>query len=98
MRTMARRLTRRRRSEAPFRLLILPEPKVLVGNGQVFTHPRDGLFLSWPLTTTRQPKEIEIGAIGTTIGLELFRQFCLKIRGFIAARANDNAGPGLPKQ
>jgi hypothetical protein len=95
---MARRLTRRRRSEAPFRLLILPEPKVLVGYGQVFTHPRDGLFLAGPLTTTRQPKEIEIGAIGTTIGLELFRQFCLKIRGFIAPRPNDKAGPGLHRQ
>ena len=80
------------------RVTVLDEPKVKVGKGQVFTHPRDGLFLAGPLSVTGQPKELELGAIGTTVGLELFRQFCEKVRGFIAPRPRDRAGPGLQRQ
>jgi hypothetical protein len=78
--------------------MVLDEPKVKVGKGQIFTHPRDGLFLAGPLSVTGQPKELELGAIGTTVGLELFRQFCEKVRGFIAPRPRDRAGPGLQRQ
>jgi hypothetical protein len=93
------RAKRERKPErVPFRLDILDEPNVLVGHGQVFTHPRDGLFLEGPLTTAGQPKEIEIGAIGTTVGLELFRQFCVKVRGFFAPRPKPKLGPGLHRQ
>ena len=93
------RAKRERKPErVPFRLDILDEPNVLVGHGQVFTHPRDGLFLAGPLTTAGQPKEIEIGAIGTTVGLELFRQFCVKVRGFFAPRPKPKLGPGLHRQ
>jgi hypothetical protein len=78
--------------------MVLEEPKVLVGHGQVFTHPRDGLFLAGPLNVSGQPKEIELGVIGTTVGLELFRQFCGKVRGFIAPRLKERPGPGLQRQ
>ena len=89
---------RRKKDETAFRLDVLDEPKVLVGHNQIFAHPRDGLFLAGPLAAAGQPKEIALGAIGTTIGLELFRQFCVKVRGFIAPRPAKRPGPGLQRQ
>jgi hypothetical protein len=89
---------RRKKDETAFRLDVLDEPKVLVGHNQIFAHPRDGRFLAGPLAAAGQPKEIALGAIGTTIGLELFRQFCVKVRGFIAPRPAKRPGPGLQRQ
>jgi hypothetical protein len=83
---------------AAFKLDVLDEPKILVGHNQTFTHPRDGLFLAGPLAAAGQPREIALGAIGTTMGLELFRQFCVKVRGFIAPRPAKRPGPGLQRQ
>jgi hypothetical protein len=81
-----------------FKLDVLDEPKIMVGHNQIFVHPRDGLFLAGPLVTAGQPLEIPLGAIGTTIGLKLFRQFCAKVRGFINPRPAHRAGPGLQRQ
>jgi hypothetical protein len=89
---------RHQKRPTAFRLKVLDEPKVMVGHRQIFTHPRDGLFLAGPLSTTGQPKEIELGVIGTAIGLELFHQFCVKVRGFITPRPKEKLGPGLQRQ
>jgi hypothetical protein len=89
---------RQKKQPTGFRLDVLDEPKVLVGHGQTFHHPRDGLFLAGPLSAPGQPKEIELGAIGTTVGLELFSQFCAKVRGFIPPRPTLKVGPGLQRQ
>jgi hypothetical protein len=71
---------------------------VVVGRDQVFPNPRDGLFLAGPLSLPGQPTELPLGAVGTTVGLELFRQFCQRIRGYIAPRRRTNVGPGLQRQ
>ena len=62
----------------------ITEPDLAFGHGQVSDHPKDGLFLYGPHSGPVRPKEISIGVIGTDKGLFYFRNWAIKLGGFIA--------------
>ena len=61
----------------------ISEPDLCFGNGQVCDHPKDGLFLYGPHSGSGQSKEISIGVIGTNVGLNYFRNWAIKLGGYV---------------
>lgn len=68
----------------------LPEPLLEFGYGQKLETPKDGLFLFGPEEGARGRKEINVGVIGTEIGIGLCSQWLKKISSPIAGPQDDN--------
>ncbi|MCG7938898.1 MAG: hypothetical protein N0C88_08610 [Candidatus Thiodiazotropha lotti] len=62
----------------------IEEPDLNFGHGQVSDHPKDGLFLYGPHAGPTRSKEISIGVIGTKSGLSFFRNWAIRLGGFVA--------------
>ncbi|MDQ4087329.1 MAG: hypothetical protein M3177_04870 [Pseudomonadota bacterium] len=72
------------------KLVQLPEPLLGFGYQQRLEHPKDGLFLFGPLPDDAHPAEMRIGVVGTPAGIERFRTWAKRIKGFIPS-ANPEA-------
>ena len=65
------------------RLQHIEEPRLGFGYGQELEYPKDGLFLFGPLDDKANPAEMRIGIIGTSDGLNCFREWAESIRRYI---------------
>jgi len=61
----------------------IEEPQLEFGHGQSSDHPKDGLFLYGPRRRAEGPTTLRVGVVGTTVGLELFREWSNEIMGRI---------------
>lgn len=61
----------------------IPEPELQFGYGQTSDNPKDGLFLYGPHSRPLSSREITIGVIGTQRGLSFFRNWSIKLGGFV---------------
>jgi hypothetical protein len=84
---------------AALKLIQLPEPLLGFGYQQRMEHPKDGLFLFGPLADDAHPAEMRVGVIGTEGGIERFRTWAKRIRGYIpsanSAAAHHASWPGF---
>lgn len=64
-------------------LIQLDEPLLRFGHNQMLAHPKDGLTLFGPYTST--PGSVRYGIIGTEAGLSEFDKWTARINTFIAA-------------
>lgn len=60
------------------------EPQLAFHYGQTTDHPKDGLFLYGPHKKNFRSKEISIGVVGTSNGINIFRNWAVKLGGFIS--------------
>ncbi len=70
--------------EKPLEVTYIREPDLSFGYGQISDHPKDGLFLYGPHSGPVRSKEVSIGVIGTHNGLSYFRNWAIRLGGFIA--------------
>jgi hypothetical protein len=56
------------------------EPSLEFGFGQTTAHPKDGLFLYGPHNRAKKTKEIRVGVIGTSTGINHFRHWAEQIK------------------
>jgi len=70
--------------EQSLELIYLEEPELSFGHGQVSDHPKDGLFLYGPHSGPVRAKEITIGVVGTKAGLSRFKNWAIRLGGFVA--------------
>ena len=61
----------------------IEEPELEFHYGQTTDHPKNGLFLYGPHKKSARSKELSIGVIGTKDGLNIFRNWAIKLGGFI---------------
>jgi hypothetical protein len=61
----------------------IKEPSLCFGHEQTSDHPKDGLFLYGPYSGPLRSKEISVGVIGTEDGLSYFRNWAIKLGGFV---------------
>jgi hypothetical protein len=66
--------------ENSLRVVHCNEPSLEFGFGQSTTHPKDGLFLYGPHKTSKRIKEVKLGVVGTSSGINLFRSWLKKIK------------------
>src|SRR5574337_862648 len=69
--------------EKTLEVAYIPEPDLAFGYGQTSDHPKDGLFLYGPHLGSARSKEVSIGVIGTEEGLSYFRNWAIRLGGFI---------------
>jgi hypothetical protein len=65
-------------------VIYVPEPVLAFGYRQTSDHPKDGLFLYGPHNAPSRSREVSVGAIGTKEGLTHFRNWAIKLGGFIS--------------
>lgn len=70
--------------EKPLEVTYIKEPDLSFGYGQISDHPKDGLFLYGPHSGPVRSKEVSIGVIGTHNGLSYFRNWAIRLGGYIA--------------
>lgn len=70
--------------EPSLEVVYISEPELSFGYGQISDHPKDGLFLYGPHAGPVRSKEISIGVIGTKDGLSFFRNWSIKLGGFVS--------------
>lgn len=70
--------------EKVLKVIYLDEPELAFGYGQKTDHPKDGLFLYGPHAGPVRAKEIALGVIGTRNGLSYFRNWAIRLGGFVA--------------
>ncbi len=77
----------------------LEEPLLEFGSGQRVEHPQDGLFLYGPVKVKGTPEVINVGVIGTRIGIDLLTRWLKKLAGRIAVEdpeaLHTSAWPGF---
>lgn len=67
-------------AEPSLQALHLLEPTLEFASGQTTAHPKDGLFLYGPHDKPRKTKEIRIGVVGTSDGINFFRAWAAQIK------------------
>src|SRR6267154_5092178 len=70
--------------EKSLQIVYVPEPDLTFAHRQVSDHPKDGLFLYGPHAGPSRSKEISVGVVGTKDGLSHFRNWAIKLGGFVA--------------
>lgn len=70
-------------SKLSFKVTYIDEPRLTFGYGQSSDHPKDGLFLYGPYAAPKRSKELSIGVVGTKDGIRHFRNWAIKLGGFI---------------
>jgi len=67
-------------SELSLQVLHCDEPSLEFGYGQTTPHPKDGLFLYGPHNEPKKTREIRIGVVGTSEGINFFRAWASEIK------------------
>ncbi|HWA89806.1 MAG TPA: hypothetical protein VG889_07215 [Rhizomicrobium sp.] len=73
--------------EFPERSLIaehFDEPALEFAHKQKTAHPKDGLFLYGPHSRAKKTKDIRIGIVGTTDGIDLFRRWSATLKNVVS--------------
>jgi len=70
-------------AEQALEIVHFHEPKLEFGFGQKTAHPKDGLFLYGPHARSGKAKEIRVGVLGTSNGINFFKKWAEKIKGHI---------------
>lgn len=70
--------------EKALEVAYIKEPELTFGFGQTSDHPKDGLFLYGPHSGPVRPKEVSVGVVGTKEGLSYFRNWAIRLGGFVA--------------
>jgi hypothetical protein len=65
-------------------IIYIEEPALSFAHGQTCDHPKDGLFLYGPHSAPTRTREVSVGVIGTKNGLNYFRNWAIKLGGFVA--------------
>jgi hypothetical protein len=73
-----------KQTDEDIRIDYIGEPRLIFGHGQISDHPKDGLYLYGPHSGPDKPKELSIGVIGTKSGLSFFRNWSIKLGGYIS--------------
>jgi hypothetical protein len=63
-------------------VVYIPEPELVFGHGQKSDHPKDGLVLYGPHSRPAR-SEVSIGVLGTEAGLTYFRNWAVRLGGFV---------------
>ena len=71
-------------AEKSLQVIYVPEPDLSFAHQQVSDDPKDGLFLYGPHYGPARSKEISVGVVGTKDGISHFRNWAIKLGGFIA--------------
>ena len=66
--------------EPSLQVLHCNEPALEFGSRQTTPHPKDGLFLYGPHNKPKKTKEIRIGVVGTSDGINFFRGWAAQIK------------------
>ena len=69
--------------EKSLNIIHIEEPDLSFGHGQTCDHPKDGLFLYGPHSAPARAREVSVGVIGTKDGLSYFRNWTIKLGGFV---------------
>jgi hypothetical protein len=69
--------------EQQIKVTYIEEPELAFNYNQVTDHPKDGLLLYGPNAKSDRSKEITIGVVGTKTGLNVFRNWAVRLNGFI---------------
>ena len=62
-----------------WRMVHIDEPALAFGFGQSAEHPKDGLFLYGPPQSNQNPARMDVGVIGTPLGIERYKSWVGKI-------------------
>jgi hypothetical protein len=62
-----------------WKLIHIPEPALAFGFGQTAEHPKDGLFLFGPPASNQNPARMDIGVIGTQLGIARYENWVRSI-------------------
>ncbi len=68
---------------AAWHAIHLDEPKLMFGHDQTAEHPKDGLFLFGPVDSNQNPVRMDVGVIGTPVGLQKYLKWVSSIERFI---------------
>jgi len=66
--------------EQSLQVLHFPEPLLEFGAMQATCHPKDGLYLYGPHAKPKKTKDVRIGVIGTSTGIDHFRAWAAQIK------------------
>ena len=69
--------------EKSLHIIHIDEPDLSFGHGQTCDHPKDGLFLYGPHSAPARARDVSVGVIGTKDGLSYFRNWAIKLGGFV---------------
>lgn len=67
-----------------WRMVHVPEPALAFGFGQTAEHPKDGLFLYGPPASNQNPARMDVGVIGTHLGIARYENWVKSIGSTIA--------------
>jgi len=70
--------------EKSLQVVYIEEPELAFGYAQKSDHPKDGLFLYGPHAGPARSREISVGVTGTKEGLSYFRNWAIRLGGFVA--------------
>lgn len=62
-----------------WKIIHIDEPSLAFGFGQTAEHPKDGLYLYGPPPSNQNPARMDVGVIGTPLGIERYKQWIKKI-------------------
>jgi hypothetical protein len=63
----------------------MPEPALAFGFGQTAEHPKDGLFLYGPAPSNQNPARMDVGVIGTPLGITRYERWVTELSSTISA-------------
>jgi hypothetical protein len=70
--------------ERSLEVLHFAEPLLEFGSGQSTPHPKDGLFLYGPYLKPKKTRDVRVGIVGTSTGINYFRTWLVEIKKGIA--------------
>lgn len=68
-----------------WRLTHVAEPALAFGFGQTAEHPKDGLFLFGPPASNQNPARMDVGVIGTPLGIARYENWIKTLGSTIPA-------------
>jgi hypothetical protein len=68
-----------------WRMVHMPEPALAFGFGQTAEHPKDGLFLYGPAPSNQNPARMDVGVIGTPLGITRYERWVTELSSTISA-------------
>lgn len=73
------------------RLDYIDEPELVFGKGQRVESPKDGLYLFGPLVDGIYAGSLRYGVVGTSVGIEHFKNWIAQVNGFIPQKESASA-------
>src|ERR1700730_13049805 len=68
-----------------WRMVHMPEPALAFGFGQTAEHPKDGLFLYGPAPSNQNPARMDVGVLGTPLGITRYERWVTELSSTISA-------------